>query len=464
MLPRILVLSVLWQGAVLSQTSANKKTTPKAAPVPVAATRTPATPGKYPIREILVTGIQNLTEAQVIAASGLVINQLAAKQDLDAAKDRLVATGMFETVGYRFGPTEDGKGYVATFEVVEIQTLFPVQFENLPEPSGEIEAFLKARNPMFGPKIPGTAQVIDSYARLISEFLASRNHAANVIGQLIQTGRDQFKVNFRTSDPLPPVTSVSFSGNKTILSVNLQKAINDVAFGQPFSNDAFRMLLDNQIRALYDARGMLRVKFTNFTTEPDPRLKGVTVHVTVDEGPVYKLAKVTLTGADSSLLKSAAKIETGDTADFDLVKEGLARVKQELKKEGYLRADGDFERVVDDKALSVDVVLKMEKGPLYTFGKLTIQGLDLNGEPAVRKMWGVQQGKPFNALYPDYFLKRVRDEGMFDGLGETKSKTDIDETTHIANVTLIFGAVKPADKRKRPDQDPLSIPHPPELP
>jgi outer membrane protein insertion porin family len=442
MFPRILILGVLWHGFLLSQGKPQKTT--------ASVVETPAAPDKYPIREIRVTGNQSLSEVQVVSASGLQLNQPAGKQDIDAAKDRLVATGMFESVGYRFGPSGDGKGYAANFEVVEIQTMFPVQFENLPEPTGEIEAFLKSRSVMFGPKIPGTTQVIDSYARLIAEYLASHNHAGNVIGQLIQTGKDQFKVNFRTSDPLPPVTSVTFTGNKAIIGVKLQNAINDVAFGMPFSKDAFRMLLDHQIRALYESRGMLKVSFPMFTTEPDPKLKGVTVHVTVNEGPVYTLKKVTVAGADADLVKTA-KITTDETANFDSINEGLDRVKQELKRAGYMKADGQVDRMLDDKALTVEVVLQMEKGPLYRFGKLTIQGLDLNGEPAVRKMWSVEEGKPFNALYPDFFLKRVREEGMFDGLGDTKAKTDIDEATHIANVTLVFGGAKPAllERRKR---------------
>lgn len=459
MTPRILVVNVVLQMAVLSQTPAKKKAVPKPTPAVTAQSLS----DKFPILEIHVSGNRNLTEAQVIAASGLQLNQLGDKPDMDAAKDRLVATGMFESVGYRFGPTTGAKGYSAAIEVTEIQTLFPVQFENLPVSTGELEAFLKSRSPLYGPKLPGTTQVIDSFSRLISEFLAAHNHPGNIIGQLIQTGKDQFKVNFRTSDPLPPISSVTFSGTKEIIPVKLQNAINGVAFGQPFSKDAFRMLLDNQIRPLYDARGMLRVKFPSFTTEPDPKVKGVSVNVTVEEGPVYKLTKVSVSGGDPDLVKTA-KIKLDETANFDLINEGLDRVKLDLKKSGYLHADGLIERTVDDKALTVGVVLKLEKGPLFTFGKLTIQGLDLNGEPAVRKMWGVAEGKPFNALYPDYFLTQVREEKIFDGLGETKSKTEYDEAKHIANVTLIFGASpKPDyDKKKVPNNE--SIPKIPELP
>jgi outer membrane protein assembly factor BamA len=454
MLPRVLTLSAVWYGLFLSLDLAHgwaqTKAPVKAGKTTVPVVQTPAVPGKYPLREIHVTGNQNLTETQVVSACGLQLNQLAAKQDIDAAKDRLVATGMFETIGYRFGPS--GDGYAVTFEIVEVPTLFPVQFENLPEPAGDIEVFLRSRSVMYGPKIPGTTQVIDYYARLIAEFLASRNHAGNVVGQLVQTGKDQFKVTYRTSDPPPPVTSVTFTGNKEIIGVKLQNAINDVAFGMPFRNDAFRLLLDHQIRALYDARGMLRVSFPEFTTEPDPKLKGVIVHVTVVEGPVYTLNKVTVaspgTPAEADLVKTA-NIQTDEEANFDLVNEGLNRVREALKRAGYMKADGEVERKLDDKARTVEVVLRMEKGPLYKFGKLTIQGLDLNGEPVVRKMWGVSEGKPFNALYPDLFLKRVREDGVFDGLGETKAKTDIDEGSHVVDVTLIFGATPKAAVRRR---------------
>ncbi len=74
----------------------------------------------------------------------------------------------------------------------------------------------------------------------------------------------------------------------------------------------------------------------------------------------------------------------------------------------------------------------------------------MNTEPVVRKMWATEAGKPFNALYPDYFLKRVRDDGIFDGLGTTKSATSIDDKTHVVDVTLTFGfSPKPTPQRKR---------------
>ena len=70
-------------------------------------------------------GSHNYTPAQILAVAGLKIGQLAGKPEFEAARDRLVATGMFETVGYKFAPGGDKNGYAASFQVVEAQPAYP---------------------------------------------------------------------------------------------------------------------------------------------------------------------------------------------------------------------------------------------------------------------------------------------------------------------------------------------------
>jgi outer membrane protein insertion porin family len=420
---------------------------------------------KFALRSITIRGNRAYTREQILAVSGLELGQVVAKPEFDAARDKILATGMFETVGYQFGPGPGGQGYAANFDVAEIGSRFPVQFEGLGVPAADIEAFLKSRNPLYAPMLPGTKTVIEYYKRLVEEFLASRNKPIRVVGEVVPTAKDEFKILFRSEDGLPAVSHVTFTGNQAIPAVTLQNSINDVAFGTPFTRDNFRQLLDNQIRPLYDAKGLVRVKFPIFTTEPDPRVKGVVVHVTVEEGAVYKLRKLTIAGASQDLLGNA-KLKTGGTANFDEINQGLERVKAQLKREGYMEVQGSTDRVVDDKDHAVDVVLKFDSGPLFTMGKLDIAGLDLNGEPAVRKLWGVQEGKPFNSTYPNYFLQRIREDGMFDGLGETKASTKIDDLTHVVDVTLTFGSSPKVDpkKKRRPaqeDQEKPTITSPP---
>jgi hypothetical protein len=79
-------------------------------------------------------------------------------------------------------------------------------------------------------------------------------------------------------------------------------------------------------------------------------------------------------------------------------------------------------------------------------GKLNIVGLDLNGEFEIKRIWTMKEGGPFNADYPDLFLTRVREEGLFENLGKTKSEFKINDRDHTADVTLTFAGENPDQK------------------
>jgi len=93
---------------------------------------------------------------------------------------------------------------------------------------------------------------------------------------------------------------------------------------------------------------------------------------------------------------------------------------------------------IDDAKKTVDLELHPELGPQFVFGTLKLEGLDLNGEAAIKKLWGMKEGKPFNSDYPDFFLAQVKQQGLFDGLGDTKAATKIDEQNLTVDVILNF--------------------------
>jgi outer membrane translocation and assembly module TamA len=90
-------------------------------------------------------------------------------------------------------------------------------------------------------------------------------------------------------------------------------------------------------------------------------------------------------------------------------------------------------------------------GPVYTFGKLTVDGLGLDGEAAIRKMWTVKAGDPYPANYPNYFVESVKKDGLFDNLGDIRATPSIDRDTHVVDVTLNFtSASSVLNPRRRP--------------
>jgi outer membrane protein assembly factor BamA len=412
-----------------------------------------AGPDKFPIARIVIQGNKVLPSDEIIAASGLKIGELADKARFEEARKQLEGTGMLDSVGYQFEPAANGKGYVATFTVDEVAPLYTVQFEGLNASRDDINRFLKTKEPLYNGRLPPTSYIIERYTKYIENYLASVHHAQTIVSNVVPAGPDAYDLVFRNGAPLPSIAEVTFDGNKAVLITDLEHAINDVAYGTPYSQYTFKLLLDNQIRPLYEAKGYLAVKFSNITTEPSKSVKGVVVHLTVDEGPVYKLSGVSLAGVtrdETAELGKLAKFKIGETADFDEINDGVERIKKHLIEDGYIHADTEVVRRMNDEAKSVGLLVKVKKGPQYHYGELKIVGLDLDGEAAIRKLWTGRPDKPYHPDYPEYFLAKVKEQGLFDSLGETKAITKVDDERHVVDITLDFKGA-PA-KKERPRQ------------
>jgi len=412
-----------------------------------------APPARFPIETLTVEGNHVYTKEQILSAAGLKIGQLAGKEEFEAARDRLVATGAFETVGYRFAPAGARKGYAASFQVTEAEPVLPVRFERLGVPEKELAEYLRGKDPLFGPRMAGTKQALARYTNWIQEYVTAHGGKDKIIAKVMPLKGEQLEVVFRPERTEPAIAEITFEGNSVLPASALQNAISEVAVGSPYSEERFRQLLDGAVRPLYDARGRIRVSFPKVTVSNAADVEGLAVKVTVNEGPSYDLGEVRLEGAPdfspASLLKTA-KIATGDIANFDDVSQGIERIKKVLRQQGYMRCDIQVVRHIDDRKKTVDLVLRVEEGPQFLFGKLMVEGLDLNAEAAIRKLWTIKEGDPFKAGYPDFFLNRVRQDNIFDNLGKTRSEAKVNEKTQTVDVTLYFEGGAPAKKKEEP--------------
>lgn len=440
--PALLVLFALAVAATAAaQTPRKKSSGGKKA----TAQTTELQPPSWKIEALAVEGNHNYTAAQILAASGLGVGQAVTKQDFDRARDRLIATGAFENAGYRYEPSQTSTGYTVTLQVQEAQPVYPYMFEDLPANPKEMEAALRQSDLLFGPKIPATETLLKRYCAALEQYLAAKGYQDGVTARVSLENINDLMVVFRPATPPVTVAEVRFTGANVIPTVELQRAIHGIAIGSIYQESRFRQFLETTIRPLYEQRGRLRVAFPKLTTAPAPDVKGVIVTVQVSEGESYTLGDVNIEGAAGRV-----KFKTGEVADMLAAQDGVDQVLQQVRRLGYMKATALVERKLDDAKRVVNLKVRVTPGPQYTFGELTIQGLDINGEAAMRRMWGLQPGKPFDAGYPDFFLGRVRQEGMFDSLGDTKSLVKVNEDARTADVTLVFQGARPPARRQRP--------------
>jgi len=431
-LRRSLFCLLLAGAALAAQTHSRKKTPPPAPPA--------ASNAAFPLETLQVTGNHNYTAEQVLAVAGLKLGEPVTKENFEAARNRLLATGVFDIVGYRYEPAKDGKGYDGVFEITEMKQLFPLRFEDLPATDAELRAWLKQKDPLFAPRIPATQPALDRYVKLISEFLEEKNYHEPVAGRLLPDVPPEMVVVFRPAVPHPSVAQVKFIASGPITPDILQKQMYQVAVGSIFTEPNFRTLLDTTIRPLYEARGYIRVTFPKIEASPAEDVKGVVVAVTVDPGAVYTFGKVTFTGAQppQQSFEKLAKLPKDDIANFDQVKAGQKNIEDSFRRSGFLQVKSEVKRTLHDEGKTVDLTFQLTPGPQFVFGRLSIVGLDLVSEPVIRKMWGLEPGRPFNPEYPNHFLDRVKEDGIFDNLKNTRSDTKLDSEKLVADVTLYF--------------------------
>ena len=432
---RLLVLLCAAALLLLAQ-SAKKRTAAKKSP----AAKPAPTQAIFPIEAIRVEGNHLYRSADIIAFTGLKPGQPADPKAFEEAQQRLVALEIFGSVSYRYEPTPGKNAYTVTFEVAEVEQVFPYRFSRLPVEDQVLREHLKSSLPLFGDRIPGTAGVIARFRSAIEGFLKEKDSPLAVQGKVTSDRPGEMFILFAPAGLAPAVAEVYFRGNSVLPTTLLQNKIAGVAIGVEFSEERFRELVNTSIRTLYEDRGRVRVSFPRIEVAEAKSAKGLAVTVEVAEGESYNIGAVRVQGTqtmDGELVK-ATDLKQGDLARLSTIQTAADRIRDRMHAGGYMKAAVKWDRTIDEAKKEVNLLFHVEPGPQYRFGKLLLKGLDIHSEAAVRRLWGMDPGKPFNASYPDYFFARVREENIFENLGKTRAVLDTDEKTLTVNVTLEF--------------------------
>jgi len=268
---KVCLTLLLLAGMALAQTPAKRPPAKKAATSAAVPKKEPPAeaPSKWPVESIDVVGNRNYTREQVVAVAGLNVGQLAGKEEFDAARDRLAATGVFETVGYQFQPGPNKQGFAATFQVSEVEPSYPVRFEELGVPDKDLEAVLKSKDSLFSmTRLPATQPVMERHTAWIQEYLNSKGLKEKIAGKVTLLGTEQFAIVFRPARNLPAIAQITFQGNQVIPQAALREAVHLTAIGAPYTESSFRDLLDHAVRPLYEQRGRVRLNFVEVRAEP----------------------------------------------------------------------------------------------------------------------------------------------------------------------------------------------------
>jgi len=403
--------------------------------------------GRMRLARVEWVGLARVKEEEVAMVAGLSVGQELDVAALDAAAERLMASGLVTRVGYNLREAA-GQASV-TFEVVEAkrETDITVVFDNFVWfTRDELVAAVRKELPEFGGRAAESNSAVAGITRALERLLAERKIAGEVeyLPQASITGGDPKHV-FSVRGVSLPVCSVSFAGASAMPETELVATSLQVV-NTDYSQETIAGFADTAVRSLYHRRGHLKVSFG----EPSAELSGasncktgVSVLLPVEEGPVYSWAGAAWSGnaaVPAAELDAALAMRAGEVADASRIERQLREVRKSYGRRGYLAMRWRERREFDDAARRVTSRFDVTEGPQYRMGDLVIAGLPDAEAERMRAEWKLRPGEVFDVTYVEGFLDRVMPGLARAGLNKLRLNTQVrlDAARQTADVILTF--------------------------
>jgi outer membrane protein insertion porin family len=365
-----------------------------------------------PVREIHSDGLKSLPEPQLVSLCGLQTGSPAGRDDLQAAADKLVQSGLFAKVRYNFQTRTDG--LLVTFHVEEAPRI-PAYFDNLPWfANSELHDAIRQKLPFYDGTLPANGSVVEQAADALREYVTAHGLTAALEHSVLAnpTGEGSIQ-DFHIDGASLHIAHLEFSDASLNSSRAVQQSLSDL-LGKPYSRMAIDLFLFEQVRPIFQQKGFLRAKLgppeVRLTGNPNQKLpEQIPVFIPIDPGAIYHWKSVDWAGnsvIQSQALTTALALKPGDVADGMAIEAAWDRVREEYGRRGYLEAKVQPAATYNDQDHTVTYKVDVEEGKAYHFSKLVITGLSLTAEKRLREAWPIAPGGILDkAKYEELLIK-----------------------------------------------------------
>lgn len=388
-------------------------------------------------KKITFAGVPQ-SQAELLAYSGLAPLRPLSHADVDAAAQKLMDTGLFANIQYKYDGTE------LLFTMTPETDALPVHYANFPWwDEASLNTALASKVPLFHGLLPTDSSLQAQVVSALTKMLAEKGVQATVTGTVAQddAGKDT-GVEFHIDAPPVQVGTVTFTGMVAPWNEPVD-AIAKAAAGQNFDG-ATEATLYTALKAIYHRQGYLEMAMSGFA-HGSPQVSGgkvlVPVSATIDAGAQYKVASITLMGG--TLMRpdefaKSAQLHAGDVANEDLLRGTLAMVAQPYKSHGYLRAKIDAAPKFDRERHTVAYAITVQPGPVYRMGELSLVNLSDAQRADVLKYWPLQEGDAYDAtVAAGFLLKNKANLHSLDGWSATWKSYEHDDS-QVVDLVVTF--------------------------
>ena len=159
-----------------------------------------------------------------------------------------------------------------------------------------------------------------------------------------------------------------------------------------------------RVRQAYQERGYFKALIGSpmvRVIQGDTRRKLIDVTISVDKGQLYRLKDISFTRITvfpEAELRRQFPMSAGDIFNTGKIHIGLENTRKLYGARGYIDFTPVPDTKIDDDANLVSLIIDVDEGPQFHYGKLTVDGEE--SKPGARatllKAWQAYEGKPCN--------------------------------------------------------------------
>ncbi len=390
------------------------------------------------IRQIDVRGNQRIEDDTVISYMTLKRGSTYTAAGADASIKSLFRTGLFADISMNM------TGSTLIVSVAENPIINRVAFEG----NSSIDSDTLNEEIQLKPRVVYTrAKVQSDVTRIVELYRRGGRFSATVEPKIIQLPQNRVDLVFEISEgPKTKVASINFIGNEKFSDSDLRDVIStsESAWWKFFSSsdsyDPDRLTYDRELlRRYYLQRGYADFRVVSAEAELSRDQSAFYITFTVEEGPVYKFGKISLTTELDKLnrdtLEKQILPKEGETYDAGLIDKTVDALTYQAGAAGYAFAEvrPRVKRHKDTK--TIDISFQISEGPRVYVERINITGNSRTLDSVIRRQMEMSEGDAFNKVLLDKSEKNIRGLQYFSRVDVTQNPGSEPDRT-IVNVDV----------------------------
>jgi len=355
------------------------------------------------VNKIEVRGLKRIEEgairSKISQKSGEPVSQEKTSEDIKA----IFKMGYFEDVKIELETFEGGVRLI--YQVREKPTIIRVEFQG----NKELEdSKLKEKITITPGSIADTVLIQDNTLKLKNFYEEEGYWLANIVPVIKKVSGDDISLTYQIEEGSKvKLNKIIIEGNKAISASRITRAIETKEwwfFSFLSATSGFykkdRMDADiEKIKNLYYNEGYLKVVVGDPRLVLTPDKKGMTVTIPINEGDVFKISSVAISGNklyDNETIKKYITVAPNTVFNKGLIEKNMQDISAKYSEAGYAMVSVSPDLTPDEKTRTVLVTVAINEGEKYRIGKIEVSGNTKTRDKVIRREIRFDEGELFS--------------------------------------------------------------------